>query len=120
MDTYGPKGFSTALCAVYTIDIATGSRAAVEGEEAAQRSLLRCIAGPEPNRSVVIDDSWLSSNVVLVASAIYQERAFDRLSILADALEDAGCNNVDILNHCRQPGEHVRGCWVVDLLLAKE
>ena len=44
----------------------------------------------------------------------------DRLAILADALEDAGCDNADILNHCRQPGEHVRGCWVVDLVLGKE
>jgi hypothetical protein len=40
--------------------------------------------------------------------------------ILADALEDAGCTNQDMLEHCRQPGEHVRGCWVVDLLLNKE
>lgn len=39
---------------------------------------------------------------------------------IADALEDAGCDNADILNHCRQPGEHVRGCWVVDLVLGKE
>jgi hypothetical protein len=42
------------------------------------------------------------------------------MPILADALEEAGCTNVDILNHCRQPGEHVRGCWVIDLLLGKE
>jgi hypothetical protein len=45
--------------------------------------------------------------------------ASDRLPIFADALEDAGCDNADILNHCRQPGEHVRGCWVVDLVLGK-
>jgi hypothetical protein len=45
---------------------------------------------------------------------------FDRLPILADALEDAGCDNANILNHCRQPGVHVRGCWVVDLVLGKE
>jgi hypothetical protein len=43
-----------------------------------------------------------------------------RLAVLADALEEAGCIDADILNHCRQPGEHVRGCWVVDLLLGKE
>ena len=42
------------------------------------------------------------------------------MPILADALEDAGCTNQDILNHCRGGGEHVRGCWVVDLLLGKE
>jgi hypothetical protein len=46
-------------------------------------------------------------------------RAFNRMPILGDALEEAGCTNPDILNHCRQPGEHVRGCWVVDLVLSK-
>jgi len=52
-----------------------------------------------------------------LARAVYEERAFDRLPILADALEDAGCNETLVLNHCRGPGPHVRGCWVVDLLL---
>jgi hypothetical protein len=47
-------------------------------------------------------------------------RALDRLPILADALEEAGCTDADILAHCRGPGPHVRGCWVVDLLLGKE
>ena len=51
--------------------------------------------------------------------SIYDDRAFDRLPILADALEDAGCADAAILSHCRGPGEHVRGCWVVDLLLGK-
>jgi hypothetical protein len=51
--------------------------------------------------------------------AIYTDRAFDRLPILADALEEAGCTDAAILEHCRGPGPHVRGCWVVDLLLDK-
>jgi hypothetical protein len=55
-----------------------------------------------------------------MAQANYDERAFDRMPILAGALEEAGCTSQDILGHCRQPGEHVRGCWVVDLLLGKE
>ena len=50
---------------------------------------------------------------------MYEDRAFDRLPLLADALEDAGCADADILVHCRNGGEHVRGCWVVDLLLGK-
>jgi hypothetical protein len=54
-----------------------------------------------------------------IVKAIYDERAFERMPILADALEDAGCDDQDILNHCRQSGEHVRGCWVLDLLLGK-
>ena len=44
----------------------------------------------------------------------------DRLAILADALEDAGCTDSEILNHCRWPGSHIRGCWVLDLLLSKD
>jgi hypothetical protein len=58
--------------------------------------------------------------VVTLAKSIYEDRAFDRLPILADALEESGCHDPDILAHCRQPGEHVRGCWVVDLLLGRE
>jgi hypothetical protein len=49
----------------------------------------------------------------------YDERAFERLPILADALMDAGCDNADILAHCRGPGPHERGCWAVDLILGK-
>jgi hypothetical protein len=72
-----------------------------------------------PFRPHTADPTWLTSTVVQLAEGIYQDRAFDRLPILADALQDAGCDNDDILNHCRQPGEHVRGCWVVDLILGK-
>jgi hypothetical protein len=64
--------------------------------------------------------AWNDGTVRKLAQAIYNERRFGDLPILADALEEAGCTNADILAHCRQPGEHVRGCWVVDLLLAKE
>jgi hypothetical protein len=84
-----------------------------------QSKLLRDIFG-NPFRPVAADSTWLTANVVSLARAIYDGRAFDRLPILGDALEDAGCDNADILNHCRQPGEHVRGCWPVDLILAKE
>lgn len=92
----------------------------------AQRSwevlLLRDIFG-NPFRSPSVDPSWLAWNDAVLpklAGVIYDERAFDRLPILADALEEAGCTNADILNHCRQPGEHVRGCWVIDLLRGKK
>jgi hypothetical protein len=54
-----------------------------------------------------------------LAQGVYDERAFDRLPVLADALEDAGCLAGEILGHCRQPGQHVRGCWVVDILLGR-
>jgi hypothetical protein len=93
--------------------------AARKAEQATQCGLLRDILGPLPFRPVTLDRSWLTSTVTSLAQAIYTDRAFDRLPILADALEDAGCTNQDILAHCRQSGEHVRGCWVVDLLLGK-
>ena len=88
-------------------------------EGKAQASLLRCIFGPLLFRPIALDPLWLASPVPELAESIYVDRAFDRLPLLADALEDAGCTNADILNHCRQPGVHTRGCWVVDLLLGK-
>jgi hypothetical protein len=84
----------------------------------AQCNLLRDIFG-NPFRPVAVDPSWKTANVIGIAQAIYDERRFGELPILADALEDAGCANADVLGHCRQPGEHVRGCWVVDLILGK-
>jgi hypothetical protein len=85
-------------------------------------ALLRDIFG-NPFRPATINHAWLAWNdgtVRKIAQAIYDERAFDRLPILADALEDAGGNDENILNHCRSEGQHVRGCWVVDLVLGKE
>lgn len=79
---------------------------------------------------IAIEQAWRSWNdgiVVKLAQSIYDERQLPsghldqaRLAILADALEDAGCTTQDILSHCRGPGPHVRGCWVIDLLLGKE
>jgi hypothetical protein len=86
-----------------------------------QSDLVREVFG-NPFRPPVLRPTWLDWNeraVVRLAEAIYEERAFDHLTILADALEDAGCTDADILGHCRGPGPHVRGCWVVDLLLGK-
>jgi hypothetical protein len=88
-------------------------------EEKFQCILARDVYG-NPFRPVSAQPSWLTSTVLALASGIYEEKAFDRMPILADALQDAGCDNEDILNHCRQPSEHVRGCFVVDLLLAKQ
>jgi hypothetical protein len=84
-----------------------------------QNHILRCIFG-NPFRPVAFDPAWRTSDVLALAQGIYAERAFDRMPILADALQDAGCNNDDILSHCRDTGTpHARGCWVVDLILGK-
>jgi hypothetical protein len=73
-----------------------------------------------PFRPAAFDPAWRTPIVRRLAEAIYDERAFDRLPILADALEEAGCANADILSHLRGPGPHVQGCWVLDLVLGKE
>lgn len=78
----------------------------------------RCVVG-NPFRPVAFAPSWRTETAVVLASGIYAERAFDRLPILADALEEAGCDHPDVLSHCRGPGPHVRGCWVVDGVLGK-
>jgi len=88
-------------------------------EDSKQANLLREVFG-NPFCPSCVDPFWLSSTVTALAQAIYEDRAFDRLPILADALEDAGCTDAGILTHCRGSGPHVRGCWVVDLLLGKE
>jgi hypothetical protein len=82
-------------------------------------ALVRDIFG-NPFRPAAVDRSRLASDVVTLAQTIYDERAFERMPVLADAVQDAGCDDAAILQHCRQPGEHVHGCWVVDLLLGKE
>jgi hypothetical protein len=64
--------------------------------------------------------AWKGATVPNLARSIYDERQFDRLPILAEALEEAGCSEAEILSHCREPGPHVRGCWVVDLVLNKQ
>jgi hypothetical protein len=90
----------------------------VSGIEARRCALVRGIFG-NPFRPIVLDPSWLTSTVVALARQMYESRDFSPMPILADALQDAGCDNPDVLAHCRGPGPHVRGCWVVDLVLGK-
>ena len=90
-------------------------------ERAAQAGLLRCVFG-NPFRRPAVRRTWLAwegGTVGKLAQAVYDERAFERLPLLADALEDAGCADPELLGHLRGPGPHVRGCWAVDLLLGK-
>jgi hypothetical protein len=72
-----------------------------------------------PHRVVALHKRVLTSDVRGLAGSIYDERAFERMGILADALEDAGCDDPRLIEHCRSPGPHVRGCWVLDLILGK-
>jgi hypothetical protein len=94
-------------------------------ERSSQSPYLRDIFG-NPFHPVSINAAWLTPTVTSLATADYDERALPsgeldavRLAVLADALEEAGCDSADMLTHLRATGPHVRGCWVVDLLLAK-
>ena len=87
---------------------------------------LRCVVG-NPFRPVTINPAWLTATVTSLARTAYEERTLPsgeldpaRLAVLSDALEEAGCADTDILAHLRGPGPHVRGCWVVDLVLGKD
>jgi hypothetical protein len=78
-----------------------------------QADALRDALG-NPFAPVVWEPSWRTETAVALATGIHIDNAFDRLPILADALEEAGCDNEAVLTHCRGPGPHARGCWVVD------
>jgi hypothetical protein len=90
-----------------------------KAESKAQSELAHDIFG-NPFRRVAFVPAWCTSTALAIAQGIYDDRAFDRLPILADALQDAGCENDDILNHFRGDGPHVKGCWALDLVLGKE
>ncbi len=81
--------------------------------------LIRDVVG-NPYRPVAVRSSWLSPNVTTIAQAIYAARRFEDMPVLADALEEAGCTDAAILDHCREQGPHVRGCWLVDGILRKK
>jgi hypothetical protein len=87
----------------------------------AQEALFRDIVG-DPFRSPRLEASWLTANDGLVprlAEEIYDERLWADLPVLGDALEDAGCTNDDLLDHCHGPGPYTRGCWALDLVTGK-
>jgi hypothetical protein len=86
-------------------------------EQASQCHLLRNIIG-NPFQPKALSPSWLTPEIAELAQSMYDSRNFDRLPKLAELLETSGCHDAEILGHCRNNGEHVRGCWPVDLLTA--
>jgi hypothetical protein len=97
-------------------------RARADREAKVHADLIRDVFGnpfrPMPALSGSIR-TWNGGVVVQLAQAIYQDRAFERLPILADALEEAGCDRLEVIEHLRGPGPHARGCWALDLVLGK-
>ncbi len=94
-------------------------RLALDSEAVVQCGLIREVVG-NPFRPIALDPAWLSPTCQKLASRMYRTRSFDRMSELALALAHAGCTNQQILDHCREPGSHARGCWVIDLILEKK
>src|SRR5262249_23115519 len=102
MDSFGTPETRVRAVAGYVVSMLGPAEQATHG------GILRDVI-PTPFRPVTADPSWLTSPVVTLARGIYADRAFDRLPILADALQDAGCDHPDILAHCRSDGPHARG-----------
>jgi hypothetical protein len=94
-------------------------RRLMDRESAAQTDLLRDVVG-NPFRPVTFAPAWRTETAVLLARQMHESRDFANLPILADALQDAGCEAPDVLAHCRGDGPHVRGCWLIDLVLGRE
>jgi hypothetical protein len=116
--TAGASALTVARLAACTIPGGT----AREAHMAEQADRLRDIFGPLPFRPATVHPhvlAWNDRLVVRLTQAIYDERRWGDMPLLGDALLDAGCDDDEVLAHCRAGGEHVRGCWVVDLLLGK-
>lgn len=94
-------------------------RRAGAAESAAQAEFVRDVFS-NPFRPVAFSHEWRSSTTVALARTMYEAREFSAMPILADALQDAGCDSDDVLNHCRGSRPHVKGCWVCDLVMVKE
>jgi hypothetical protein len=118
-----PEGAArVAFWATHGVAMLAGNMAAWGAERAAQCRFLRCVFGNPFRPAPVVDPAWLSWQgglVATLAGSIYDLRCFVEMPLLALALEQAGCADEDLLAHLRDPGEHVKGCWCLDLLLGK-
>jgi hypothetical protein len=116
---------ASSVAHVLTYDPALGPEKRAEAgqtEAAAQAELIRDVFGNPFRPTPAVENAWLAWNHGIIdkmARVLDDERAFDRMPVLADALEEAGCTNAEILDHCRRTGPHTRGCWLIDLLTGK-
>jgi hypothetical protein len=99
--------------------IARYTQQSAEAQIAEDEAAARCLFGKPPGLAT-LSPSWRTATAVALGRRVDDSCDFSVLSILADALQDAGCDSSDVLDHCRGPGPHVRGCWVVDLVLGNE
>jgi hypothetical protein len=89
-----------------------------DAERRVQADLLRDVFG-NPFRAVRLDAAWRTPTVLAIAEDIYHNDTYSEMPVLGDALEDAGCDDLDVLDHARLARPHVRGCWLIDGLLAR-
>jgi hypothetical protein len=122
-----PAWAAAAVCVRNANDMFTSVTGSCGVPPVTQAALLRCIVGnpfrllpPLRAHDLGRGCPWLTPPVLAVARAIYDARDFENLPVLADALEEAGCQDANLLGHLRGPGPHARGCWVVDLLTGRE
>lgn len=113
----GENGMTCASSAAMDLGIATGWDD-FEAVVRAQAPLLRCVAG-NPFRPVAFDPAWRTPAIAGLAEQVDADQDFEILPILGDALEEAGCDHIGMLSHCRDGGSHARGCWVIDRLLGR-
>jgi hypothetical protein len=117
------RGTDYYACEEYMLEVddnnPTYTGPVYRAESAAHCDIIRDVFG-NPFRPVVFSPAWRTDTAVSLARGMYESRDFGAMPILADALQDAGCDNDDMLGHCRDTKQiHVRGCWVVDLVLGK-
>lgn len=117
--------FTATLAALFAKEI-SGVRTTYSLERGVQACILRDLIG-NPFRPKSITTNWLTPTILSMGQAAYQCRILPsgeldtaRLAVLADALEDRGCDNDEIMGHLRSPGPHFRGCFALDLILGKE
>ena len=108
-------GVRASVTVVSQMASRVGRWPAAIGTRAAHADIVRDILG-NPFRPVAFAPEWRTADAAGLAEAIYERRAFHDLPILADALQDAGCDSPDLLDHLRGPGPHARGCWALDLV----
>jgi hypothetical protein len=134
-DYASPAGFRYNIDGKESLDGASGTLREIDAgmmrEVVRNRCLVRTAADDSdfyPYRYTLaeapevfpLDPTWLTATVVTLARNMYESGDFSAMPILADALQDAGCDSDEVLDHCRAAAPHVRGCWVVDLVLGKE
>lgn len=112
----GARPHTWLISACESISFALGFNPAADAKNLA--NILRCIVNlslPTPNSQA----SWITQDCIDFAKAIYISNSFENMHVLSDLLEDAGCDDLSILEHCRNCHVHLRGCWVLDLVLGK-